>query len=362
MSSVRSTKTFWSGSHYEGGMRKGKRHGRGTKVWPNGDKYEGEWAEDLKEGRGVMTIADSCYDGEWLAGMRHGKGKLTWEGGEFYEGEWREDCSHGKGRFHKKNGNVYEGEYVRDKCHGFGTYSFSNGDKYAGHWKGGLKDGHGEITWANGRKFVGRFAGDCPIIGELTEADGNVYRVTYDGNIKFSRGAQPETQELIGKAEGLVHGDVYAAQDNSVLAPALKAHAAALRGNEEASQEQTTTTAQPSGAQQGDPFAEMALASSSVLAAELALKSADANEWDPFGGQPDANSAKGALSSTQVCARGFDMGSLAPTHTLATSEVHESVCACVGGGEGEARKWPCKRPCLRELAATQPNALRGVEP
>ena len=34
-------KSFWSGSHYDGEMMKGKRHGRGTKQWPNGDIYEG---------------------------------------------------------------------------------------------------------------------------------------------------------------------------------------------------------------------------------------------------------------------------------------------------------------------------------
>ena len=105
--------------------------------------------------------------------------------------------AHGKGVFRKKNGNTYEGEYKYDKCEGFGVYRFNNGDKYEGTWKNGLKNGQGTISWSNGCKFEGRFADDFPIIGELTEADGKVYSVTYDGTQKFSNGAQPESQKLI---------------------------------------------------------------------------------------------------------------------------------------------------------------------
>ena len=105
--------------------------------------------------------------------------------------------AHGKGVFRKQNGNAYEGEYKYDKCEGFGVYRFNNGDKYEGMWKNSLKSGQGTISWSTGRKFEGRFADDCPIIGKLTEADGKVYSVTYDGTQKFSNGAQPESQKLI---------------------------------------------------------------------------------------------------------------------------------------------------------------------
>ena len=57
--------------------------------------------------------------------------------------------------------------------------------------------GQGTISWNTGRSFQGRFAEDCPITGELTELDGNVYSVAYAGNLKFHEGAKPVSQELI---------------------------------------------------------------------------------------------------------------------------------------------------------------------
>ena len=55
MSRRRGSKTYWSGSQYDGEMLNGKRHGRGTKTWPNGDKYDGEWQFDKKDGRGTLS-------------------------------------------------------------------------------------------------------------------------------------------------------------------------------------------------------------------------------------------------------------------------------------------------------------------
>ena len=63
--------------------------------------------------------------------------------------------------------------------------------------------GQGTISWNTGRSFQGFFAEDCPIAGELTELDGNVYRVTYAGNLKFQQGAKPVSQELIRTQSGV---------------------------------------------------------------------------------------------------------------------------------------------------------------
>jgi len=134
--------------------------------------------------------------------------------------------AHGKGVFRKQNGNAYEGEYKYDKCEGFGVYRFNNGDKYEGMWKNSLKSGQGTISWSTGRKFEGRFADDCPIIGKLTETDGKVYSVTYDGTQKFGNGAKPKSQKLI--------------RTNSPRPSEMEAAAAELR--QESSPGTTTTT------------------------------------------------------------------------------------------------------------------------
>ena len=206
-------------------MLNGKRHGRGTKTWPNGDKYDGEWQFDQKDGRGTLSSeAEACYEGEWRSGAKHGKGKVTFACGDEYDGEWQGDRAHGKGVFRKKNGNVYAGSYYQDRCHGFGTLTFTNGDRFEGMWRGGVKSGQGTITWATGRKFTGRFAEDCPVVGELTEDDGKVYRVTYGGGVKFSQGAQPQTRELVCT-------DAPAGKEHGILAPSLNADATKMRAD-----------------------------------------------------------------------------------------------------------------------------------
>ena len=222
---------------------------------------------EKKDGFGKMTEAEACYEGEWRAGMKHGKGAVKFlQKGDEYEGEWVSDrycrcerarcctrargrecghtCAgadrtphaharrraHGKGVLRKRNGNVYEGEYKADKCDGFCVYRFTNGDKYEGEWKQGLKSGEGTISWHTGRSFQGRFADDCPIIGKLAEADGKVYRVTYDGSKKFSNGAQPESRELIPtESGGVEEGDSGDAGKPNPLTPSLMAAAAKLR-------------------------------------------------------------------------------------------------------------------------------------
>ena len=316
MSRSKGAKTFWSGSHYDGEMVNGKRHGHGVKAWPNGDKYEGEWRFDKKDGRGTMSEAEAIYEGEWRSGVKHGKGVLNFTKGESYEGEWENDQAHGKGIFRKKNGNVYEGEYQHDKCHGYGTYKFTNGDKYEGEWKAGLKSGQGTISWSSGRKFEGRFSDDCPILGELTECDGKVYRVTYDGNRKFSRGAEPETQELLRTASGTAVGEVNEGVGGGVLAPSLEAAAAKMRaastpdssppvvkrhtgndsvgeantGNRERGVPTEPRDAQPTAdaAVKGewDPFAEISSAIAPASVPATAPAPQPAQGWDPFGEKP----------------------------------------------------------------------------
>ena len=194
--------------------------------------------------------------------------------------------AHGKGVFRKQNGNTYEGEYNYDKCEGFGVYRFNNGDKYEGMWKNGLKSGQGTISWSTGRKFKGRFADDCPIIGELTEIDGKVYSVTYDGTQKFSNGAKPESQKLI--------------RTNSPRPSEMEAAAAQVSspgtstpttGREDISAPARTASALPTHPTSSAPAAGAAGAAAaggaatwaaSEAKAEGGAKASKADEWDPF--------------------------------------------------------------------------------
>ena len=351
-------------------MLNGKRHGRGTKTWPNGDKYDGEWQFDQKDGRGTLSSeAEACYEGEWRSGAKHGKGKVTFACGDEYDGEWQGDRAHGKGVFRKKNGNVYAGSYYQDRCHGFGTLTFTNGDRFEGMWRGGVKSGQGTITWATGRKFTGRFAEDCPVVGELTEDDGKVYRVTYGGGVKFSQGAQPQTRELVCT-------DAPAGKEHGILAPSLNADATKMRADNgslagggagaatglvEAGRDESGPVTGPAGAGAGragqghvqhvggsaagpmvsapadwDPFAEI-----SAL-----VKRDEANrDWDPFGAiQPAAAPAAGGL---------FGEGH-------ATSPLASPMQAAAGAATGGRRTAPVETvPGPSPPMVTRPSQISG---
>jgi len=84
-------------ARYEGGFRRGMKHGRGVKVWPNGDRYEGDFAEDRKHGRGTYTWgrgpwAGERYEGEYADDRRHGMGTYRWPSGDVYAGPWDKDA------------------------------------------------------------------------------------------------------------------------------------------------------------------------------------------------------------------------------------------------------------------------------
>jgi hypothetical protein len=84
-------------ARYEGGFRKGMKHGRGVKVWPNGDRYEGEFDTDRKHGFGTYTWgrgpwAGERYEGEYVDDRRHGRGTYRWPTGDVYSGPWDKDA------------------------------------------------------------------------------------------------------------------------------------------------------------------------------------------------------------------------------------------------------------------------------
>jgi len=109
------------GSKYDGGLKDGKRNGKGTCTWPNGDKYVGDYVDGLQNGSGTLTLA---------------------------------------------NGNSYVGQWLNNKANGNGVYTYPNGDKFEGQFKDGLKNGMGIFTSANGAKNIGQWQNDKEIDNE----------------------------------------------------------------------------------------------------------------------------------------------------------------------------------------------------
>ena len=102
---------------YEGGMKKGKRHGRGTCMFEDGAFFEGEWKDGKIHGEGKFTsVAGDYYEGGWKDNKKHGSGTSETATGASYVGEWRNDKKHGEGTF-KRDGNVYKGKWKDDHFH-----------------------------------------------------------------------------------------------------------------------------------------------------------------------------------------------------------------------------------------------------
>ena len=113
---------------YQGGMIRGKYHGRGTMIYASGGRYEGEHRD----------------------GKAHGYGSGTFPSGTRYEGEHRNGKPHGRGTMIYASGDRYEGEFRDGKRYGRGTYTWADGDRYEGEWRDGKRTGRGTYTWPDG--------------------------------------------------------------------------------------------------------------------------------------------------------------------------------------------------------------------
>jgi hypothetical protein len=132
----------------------------------------------------------------------------------------------------------------------------------------------------NGQKFEGHFSDDCPITGELTELDGNVYRVVYDGLLKFTTGALPHSKDLIRSAPCHTKGDGEQGDaDGAELdAPKPAALPPLLAGS--------TSKEEPASAPEWDPFATVAASvppPAAVAPAHMRSgRDGAVEDWDPF--------------------------------------------------------------------------------
>jgi hypothetical protein len=103
-------------SRYEGGMRRGLRHGLGYSIDHQGNQYEGGFADGKREGKGTLVEYDGTeYSGDWKAGRRNGIGSLVYLNGARYDGAFDHDTFNGQGRAVYIGGQVFEGQFVQGR-------------------------------------------------------------------------------------------------------------------------------------------------------------------------------------------------------------------------------------------------------
>ncbi len=78
----------------KGGQEEGKEY---VENYKNGGRYEGGMKDGRREGRGVLYFKDGgYYQGQWLANKMNGFGRLYYADNRLaYEGEWENDQFHG---------------------------------------------------------------------------------------------------------------------------------------------------------------------------------------------------------------------------------------------------------------------------
>ncbi|KAL6053417.1 RhoGEF domain containing protein [Balamuthia mandrillaris] len=137
---------------YHGQWLDDMKHGPGN-WWTVEGLYIGEFVDDLAEGKGRMEYADgSVYEGGWKRGKRHGMGRLTVADAtrrvKQYEGEWYKGKKQGQGVIYFNNGNKHEGIFKKDLFNGAGiSYNFVNGAKLEGKWNAGVRQGQAKLTF-----------------------------------------------------------------------------------------------------------------------------------------------------------------------------------------------------------------------
>jgi hypothetical protein len=100
-------------SHFEGTLKRGRRHGNGYRRDADGHQYEGAYVDGKLNGLAVEQTLDlTRYEGQWKDGRKEGKGKIIYATGGSYEGEWKADTFHGAGKATYTSGKVIEGQFV----------------------------------------------------------------------------------------------------------------------------------------------------------------------------------------------------------------------------------------------------------
>uniref|UniRef100_A0A8R7R9C4 1-phosphatidylinositol-4-phosphate 5-kinase n=3 Tax=Triticum urartu TaxID=4572 RepID=A0A8R7R9C4_TRIUA len=154
---------------YEGGWKRGARHGHGRTLWPSGAVYEGDYSAGFMDGQGTYVVAGPCttssssssssynYKGQWKLDRKHGHGLQTYPNGDTFEGSWVQGHMEGHGcRYTWANGNTYVGTMRNGTMFGKGVLTWSaTGDSFQGNWLDGAMHGYGLYTWEDGGCYLG---------------------------------------------------------------------------------------------------------------------------------------------------------------------------------------------------------------
>ncbi|XP_021866256.1 phosphatidylinositol 4-phosphate 5-kinase 9 isoform X2 [Spinacia oleracea] len=194
-----------NGESYSGSLHGNVPEGSGKYVWSDGCVYEGGWRRGMRHGCGKLSFpSGAVYEGEFSGGYMSGQGTYTWPGRLTYKGRWRLNVKHGLGCQIYANGDDFEGSWMQGSPEGNGKYTWANGNVYLGSMKGGKMSGKGSLTWINGDMFEGSWLnGMMHGFGVYTWSDGGYYVGTWTRGLKDGKGAfypngskLPAAQEL----------------------------------------------------------------------------------------------------------------------------------------------------------------------
>ena len=111
--------------------KSGQYHGKGRLQYKNGDLYDGGWRKGLRHGVGVFVWGKdkahpkrtgAVYEGTFRKGKMHGKGVLRFRSSAEYRGYFRAGRYHGKGRYRFANSEVYAGQFHEGQVQGAGEF------------------------------------------------------------------------------------------------------------------------------------------------------------------------------------------------------------------------------------------------
>ena len=217
-----------NGSHYEGNIKKGLRHGTGifnfggsfTKL-----HYEGEWFQGKRHGQGNLYFNwpiqqnINCYKGSWKQNRKDGFGSMYYPSGNIYKGEWKNDKKEGSGRMIWRNNNeseineIYDGYWKNGYAEGNGSYywlyktdkdenitKFAKRNYYQGDWKNGKRNGKGKFFYADGSQYIGEWKDNLKHgNGKFLFADGRIFEGSFinDQMVGYDREAHPPTLVMV---------------------------------------------------------------------------------------------------------------------------------------------------------------------
>jgi len=94
---------------YTGGMKDGKRNGKGISRNADGSVYEGYWKNDNREGDGTFTWANGLkFVGSFSNNLRNGPGIMYLENGQILKATWIRDSIAGYAKLYDSKGKIIQ--------------------------------------------------------------------------------------------------------------------------------------------------------------------------------------------------------------------------------------------------------------